>query len=286
MAELGRAYIEVHADTRPFGRELQQDVDKYLVAAQAQMNEGGKKMGKNFSDGFGPEAKKGLDGTVKEFEKFGSKLDTTTKRAGSNIRKNIKKGLDDVDRDTHNWGSRLLSYLTSWAANSVTNFQGFGSGAIKAFDGVAGSAGAFAGVLSGIIGLILILIPLVDALIGVLLPLAGLAIGIGIAFSPVLLVFKELSSIIPVLTSGTKDFKDGLKKIDPVLRPLAVALRAVALAVQALPLGNFVEEIVPPLQIMAKFFNSKAFRTAFAQLAEDAGQFLGFLLLIFETPSM
>src|SRR6185369_1916660 len=52
------------------------------------------------------------------------------------------------------------------------------------------------------------------------------------------------------------------------------------------PIGNFVAEIVPPLQIMAKFFNSKAFRTAFAQLAEDAGQFLGFLLLIFETPSM
>jgi len=286
MAELGRAYIEVHADTRPFGRELQQDVDKYLVAAQAQMNEGGKKMGKNFSDGFGPEAKKGLDGTVKEFEKFGSKLDTTTKRAGSSIRKNIKKGLDDVDRDTRNWGSRLLSYLTSWAVNSVTNFQGFGSGAMKAFDGAAGSAGTFVAIIGAIIALILILIPLIDALIGVLLPLTGLVIGVGIAFSPVLLVFKELSNILPVLTSSQKDFNAELKKLNPALKPLAEVLRTIALAVKALPIGNFIAEIVPPLQIMAKFFQSKQFRTAFAQLAEDAGQFLGFLLLIFETPAM
>jgi len=286
MASLGKAYIEVHADTSPFGKELRKDLDKYLATADKQMAKAGTQHGKTYSKSFESEASKGFDTALKDFRTFSSKVTSESRGAGSRLGRGLRTGLRDFENDTSTTVKRVSGYFSSLFTNATTGIQSwtnsFGKLVASGLPGLA----TMAALLDVIVALIFAAIPLVDALAGALIiGLGGSIAAVAFLLAPIILAFHQLSAILPDLTASQKKFNAQLKLLPDSLKPLAEVLRTIALAIKNLPLGDFVKEIVPPLQVMAKFFQSKAFRTAFSQLADDAGRLVADLLYMFETPN-
>lgn len=291
---LGKAFIEVHADTKPFGRELRADLDKYLAAADAKMKKAGAQHGKSYSQGFKGEFKNGLKDVDKEFQKIVPVVRRTARRAATGARTEFKKGFTDINKDASRGLSMVGNTLLAFTSSSLKNLKDWGSGISGIFGTVGSSMGPqlaiYAGIAVAAIGLVIgalgILTPIVFGLVGAFVLLGSAFVGVLFGFAPLLLAFKELAKIFPVLLGSTKDFNKALDKIAPGLRPIAELLRSVALAIKKLPLGAFFTPLIKPLGILTKFLESKTFQVAFQRLGQYAGTFAANLLKAIETPQM
>lgn len=80
MATLGEAFIEVHADTRPFARELNAEIKAILKKVDAQVTIEGRKIGASLGDGIGQGLKKTGDDAALS---FGQRLRLRMREIGS-----------------------------------------------------------------------------------------------------------------------------------------------------------------------------------------------------------
>ena len=89
MPSLGEAYIEVHADTGPFDRELAASIEAALIKAEAAMRSRGRDAGNAFSQG--------VETAVKDRTKhIGENLSDDLVHAAENAGKDVKNALEDV----------------------------------------------------------------------------------------------------------------------------------------------------------------------------------------------
>jgi len=91
---LGKAYIEVHADTKPFARELGRELDKIIRAADKEVKVSARKTGSKISEGIG-------EGVNKDKKKLGKKVSKSVESSfvDTNIFARISKGLIDTIDD-------------------------------------------------------------------------------------------------------------------------------------------------------------------------------------------
>lgn len=95
MATLGEAFIEVHADTRPFARELQAEVKAILKKIDATVGTEGTKIGGSLGDGI----KKGL----------GDKVDPITDGFWQRLRGRLRRIGSDAGQEFSNSFQRLAT---------------------------------------------------------------------------------------------------------------------------------------------------------------------------------
>lgn len=95
MATLGEAYIEVHADTRPFAKELKRQVDAILKKIDATIGVEGVQVGTKLGQGL----KKGLDDSTKDMGTgLGARIRTVFRRIGSEAAEEFRNSFDRLAR--------------------------------------------------------------------------------------------------------------------------------------------------------------------------------------------
>lgn len=138
MAVLGDAYIEVHADTGPFDRELAASVERALIKAETAMRQRGRDAGNAFGEGV----RFGIEDQLKNVgDDFSEKLVQTARQAGARVRREVGDAIgggegvqvgvrvrdEDLDRESNrlaNWASRAGGTI---ASSLMGAFTGIGS---------------------------------------------------------------------------------------------------------------------------------------------------------------
>jgi hypothetical protein len=95
MATLGEAYIEVHADTRPFAKELKRQIDTILKKIDATIGVEGVQVGAKLGQGL----KKGLDDSTKDMGTgLGARIRTAFRRIGTEAAEEFRSSFDRLAR--------------------------------------------------------------------------------------------------------------------------------------------------------------------------------------------
>lgn len=225
IAGLGKAFIEVHADTRPFAREIIPEIEAILAAAEKALGPTSKKLG----------------------EAIGEKVADGVRTKGEGVSKRLKDALTkdkpkvDVDVDVDRSGfSRFL-------ANARTGLLNLGTGIKDSFGKVFGGLRTFvanifnipeASPVSSV--LTVLAIAVIPALIGGVISLAAAiadllgfvalvpaAFGAILALIPPLIIgFKGIGNAVELaFEKDPEKFREGLKQLSPSVQGLAKLLR-------------------------------------------------------------
>jgi hypothetical protein len=295
---LGRAYIEVHADTKAFGRELLRETQAIATLAERESGNAGERIGKGLSDGI-----------QRETRRAAPKVAGTLYRA-------IGRDLFRVGR-----GGRLLPQLQSVLVAEAIQVGGkvgksfagsFASGAIDGFQAIfktlgnfvssigssvgnVGSGGPFAAILGGliltgipaIIGAIIALASALSGLLNVIYLVPGALSAILAAIIPLVVAFQGFGEAIGALASGdAKKLNEALKNLTPSaravvrdLQPLVKVFRDIRRFAQE----AFFKPLVGVFKELKPFF-SNTIAGGFMQVAASAGEFTKQLLMLARDP--
>lgn len=285
---LGKAYIEVHADTKPFSRELMKELKVILKAAQKEADKFGKGFGKQVGDSLAVEMR-------------GQGRRATRILADEVDKVKIRKKIDiDVDGAT---AGRNASTLLQGLTSSITG--GLSSASNTAGRAVSGLVGAMGSLVSAINPVMVIIIALVTllavALVGALtlvisalnqlLGLVGLlpgALGVLLAvIFPLVAAFEGFGEAVSAVIDGDPE------KIAEALKKLSPAARQVVLELQTLmplfgTLRNAAQELFfyPMQGLLSRLGRvlGPTLLTGFAAVARAAGLFAAKLAYAFSTP--
>lgn len=90
---LGKAFIEVHADTKPFARELGRELDKILKAAEKDVRGSANRVGQSISENINKGVDKGFRDNSKNFSR--TVQNTISKVFGADLGKKFSQGIID-----------------------------------------------------------------------------------------------------------------------------------------------------------------------------------------------
>lgn len=217
MPSLGEAWIEVHADTSPFDRELLAAVEAATIKAEAAMRARGRDAGNAYADGIERAVK---DRAGKIGESFGKSLVNSAEKSAAEVKNVFEKALKGVgeaivpdldDTKVRRKGSALLNWVEGLAGNVrkafSTTFSQISDSIASALSGIRPSLGLIAGayialgsvVAGAFVGLTPILLPIV-ALIG---SLPALLTGLGVTVLLVTGLFSNLGTAIKAAFNAT-----------------------------------------------------------------------------------
>ena len=215
LNSIGDAYIDVHANTGPFHRELPREVEGIAHAAEKDFDKAGQLLGNKMSDGITNKLRSRSKNFGKEVEKATARTVIRVKsifrfdRLRDSIRRHFRRDIGDT--------------LAEETANA---FEAATPAFTKIGQGIADAVGAGFNV-SGKSPLILILIPAIGALIGlftalaqainaavaVLLIVPGLLASIGLQVGVLFLAFHGLGGAIQqaFAAKNAKEFREAIK---------------------------------------------------------------------------
>lgn len=236
---LGDAYIDVHADTDPFNREIHEEVPRIGTDADKLMDIIGEGWGKHLSEGAKSELRRQLPGVIQEFER-GARA--------AKIRIGDRNFLLDRQGGIRSLAGRFVRMFEEEAARA---FAGGGSGGFlnKIAEGISDAVGAGAGI-SGKSPLITLLIPAfgalagaitavvqaVNGLIAVLAAVPALIGAIGIQAGALMLAFHGVGAAIQgaFAAKNWNDFYAAIQGLTPAAQNFIVTL---------LPLRDLIREL-------------------------------------------
>jgi hypothetical protein len=230
---LGRAYIEVHADTKPFGRELQTGVESVTTFAEKRAKAKGSSTGKAFTAGFDDEARKGGDKVGSTFFRFFDKIITRRSRDNHTFSDVVEDAAKGVAHAAESAGMAASSAFSTAFSSGLSNVGSGFNNILKSIGssvGNVGSNGPFASIIGlGVVLGVPALIGAVIALINVLGPLLNVVGLIPGAFSlaaaaiiPLVVAFHGFGDAIGAILEGDPE------KIAQALAALAPAAKMVA----------------------------------------------------------
>lgn len=250
MASIGEAFIDVHANTQPFHREVARDLDRAADDAEGELNKTGRSMGDKVSDGIvttlrrrGKSFAKAIgDGTrnqvirVRSIFRFDQIRDSIRRRfrrdVGDTISEEIRDALDRSGR------------------SGVFNKIGLGlADAIGAGFNVSGRSPLIAVLLpalAALVGVILAAVQAANALVAVLFIIPGLLASIGLQVGVLFIAFNGMGKAIQgaFAAKNAKELRLALKDLTPSARSFVRSL---------LPLRELFREIGRNVQ--ERFFN-------------------------------
>lgn len=295
---LGRAYIEVHADTKAFGRELLLETQAIATLAERQSGNAGERIGKGLSEGIQRETRR-----------------AAPKVAGT-LYRSIGRDLFKVGR-----GGRLLPQLTTTLVAEAVQVgtkvgssfaSSFASGAADGFQSIfktignivtsigssvgnVGSQGPFAAILGvailtgipAIIGAIIALASAFSGLLNVVYLVPGALSAVLAAIIPLVVAFQGFGEAIGALASGdAKKLNEALKNLTPSARAVVRDLQplvAVFRKIREFTQESFFKPLVGVFKELQPFF-STTITGGFMQVAASAGEFTKQLLLLARDP--
>jgi hypothetical protein len=230
---IGDAYIDVHANTSPFDRELSSSLDKAADDAEGELKKSGQKMGSDVSDGIDKELKR-------RGKTFAKSIEDGTKNTVIRVRSVLR--FDRIKdairrrfrRDVGDSIAEEVSDAFNRAGRKGGLFSGFSQGiadAIGAGFNVSGRSPLIAILLPALlalVGVILAAVQAVNALVAVLFIIPGLIASIGLQVGVVAIAFQGMGEAIQgaFAAKNAKELREALKGLTPSAR-------------------NFVRELLP-----------------------------------------
>lgn len=280
---LGKAFIEIHADTRPFAKEVFVEVKAILEAVEKTIGPASKKLG----------------------ESIGEKVSEGVKTKGKRISETLKQAVDrdrptvnvDVDVDRRGFRAFLNSTKTQILGLGSTIKDSFGSifSGLKTF--VANifnipEKSPLTSVLTVLaVGVLPALIPLVIALAAAIADLAGFLFLVPPALSaiialvpPLILGFGAIADAVELaFTSDPKKFREGLRALSPLMQSLTKTIREFAPAIEDIGariqnafIGPLTKVLAPVLERLVPLIG-RGLEGVSAALGRQLAQFVDFL---------
>jgi hypothetical protein len=275
---VGRAYIEIHADSKPFAKELGVEIE--AIAKSAETGQKSRSAGQSVARGV----IRGASRTMRREGRgiFSTLLDDLAgrrgtvfgafTRAGFRLGKDFAGALTGGAQAGFKGGFGLLNALGS----SIGNVGG--KGGLGAFVGAA-----IAGLVAGAIVLVQQLVGLTNALF--LIP--GALSAIALSVIPVVVAFHGFGTAISALLSGDlQGFNDALKTLTPSAKKVALEFQ------KLLPLfhdlhtiaqESFFKGIVGDFKRLGDALGP-VFKSGFEDVATAAGKIADSFLKLFSSP--
>ena len=309
MPSLGEAYIEVHADTGPFDRELAASIEKALIAAEATMRARGRDAGNAFGEGV----ESAIDDHVKRIgDNMSDGLVEAAENAGRNAAQSFSDGLNDglnidfnpdlavnipVDVDDDNLGDKERELVT-WSqrvsramAGAFTATGGLFTTVTTALNQVSristilnpGVLTLLFGVISGaVFGLLSVLTPLVGLLSlapAALLSMAASGLVLASAFEKVANSIGKIfgADSLEKALEVTERFEGGTRKFLEGLAYLSQAWRDMGVIVQ----DAFFRPFDDSLKQLGEALSSGPMLAAMRNLADSLGRFANSIIKTF-----
>lgn len=213
---LGKAYIEIHADTKPFERELRRDLEAAIAKAGPSVRKMGKKTGKDLGDAM---ERGSADAGRRAGNAFSRTFDRVVGRKS--------KGTAEKQGNIFTRAFRKTFTVISEIFGSLLNVSG--KGPIAQFAAILSPVLIIAllEMLAGLLGMLQIIGTTLTSLAGMfalVLPSSiGLAIGAMLAFK---LATHDVNNAISALFSkDPKKLNEALKKLTPSAQQFVLALR-------------------------------------------------------------
>lgn len=229
MAEIGDAFIEVHADTKPFHEELPGQLDDAADLAEGKFNKTGQKIGDDVSDGIGVQLKKRAktfaksieDGTkntvvrIRSIFRFDRIKDSISRAFRRDAGRSVGQAVVDEVADAFDKASRkggVFSKIGSGVADAI--------GAGFNISGRSPLIALLIPALAALLGLILAAVQAVNALVAVLLIIPGLLASIGLQVGVVAIAFQGMGEAVQkaFAAKNAKELKEALKGLTPSAR--------------------------------------------------------------------
>lgn len=289
MAEIGDAFIEVHADTKPFHEELPRQLDDAADLAENDLkNKTGKKIGERIIDGIknvfkrrGKDVAKSLEDSV-QLKPIRMKIVTRYDKEGKLIGRTLTQTITEEIREA----------LDSPQTRSAFGRIGAGlSDAIGAGFNVSGRSPLIAiliPALFALLGLILGAVQAVNALVAVLLIIPGLLASIGLQVGVVAIAFQGMGEAVQkaFAAKNAKELREALKGLTPSARsfvkellPLRDLFREIGRVVQE----NFFKKLTGVITAIRTSLGPSLIK-GFGQLASAMGQFFEDFGLLLASP--
>lgn len=293
MAEIGEAFIDVHANTEPFHRELPGQLDDAADLAEGQFNKTGKKIGDDVSDGIGVQLKKRAKSFARSIED-GTKNTVVRIRSifrFDKIRESLRR---NFRRDVGDTLVAEVSDAFDKANRKGGVFSRIGSGiadAVGAGFNVSGRSPLIAlliPALFALLGLILAAVQAVNALVAVLFIVPGLLASIGLQVGVVAIAFQGMGEAIQkaFAAKNAKELREALKGLTPSaqnfvkeLLPLRQLFRDIGRTVQE----NFFRKLTGVITAIRRSLGPSLIK-GFGQLASAMGQFFQDFGLLLASP--
>jgi len=257
---LGRAFIEIFADTKPFNKELGQMLAAALAAAEATARKSSRRVGEKIADEVGEGIKSKAAGLGKRIKEGVEKsrpivdVDVDVDRRGRftaflrSIGRRLVDGIQDAAKFLPEAFSKILGPFSDFVANVFNVPAGSPLAAILTALAVT--------ILPALIPAIIALSAAIADLLGLLALIpGGLAVILGI-IAPLIIAFHNLSDAFDlVFEKDPEKLKEGLKELSPtlqglvqILREFAPTFKAIGEVVQAAVIGPINQILKPVLQ--------------------------------------
>lgn len=280
---LGKAYIEVHADTKPFSRELMKDLRVVLKAAQKEADKFGKDFGKRMGDSLSREMRSQGQRAATALAASINKV-KITKQISVNVNqsqlKTLQQGLSKL-------GGGLLGGVSSLGSMLQGLGQQIGNMASQINPTTLAIVALVAILAPGLVGAILLVASALYQLMGLFGLLPAILGTLLAVLLPVVAAFQGMGEAFTAIMEGDPE------KIAEALKKLSPAARGVALEFQALmPLFKMLQNVAQetffyPLQGMLTRLGKTlggTLVTGFGTVARAAGNFAAKLAYAFSTP--
>jgi hypothetical protein len=289
---IGDAFIDVHANTGPFNRELDDHLERAADDAEGELNRTGRGMGDKISDGIVDSLKR----RGKMFAKaIGDGTRNTVVRVRSifrfdqirdSIRRRFRRDVGDTITE------EIRDSLDRSARSGVFNKIGLGiADAIGAGFNVSGRSPLIAALLpalAALVGVILAAVQAANALVAVLFIIPGLLASIGLQVGVIAIAFNGMGKAIQgaFAAKNAKELRLALKGLSPSARdfvrellPLRNLFREIGRVVQQ----NFFLKLTGVITAIRKSLGPSLIK-GFGQLASAMGQFFEDFGLLLASP--
>jgi hypothetical protein len=275
---LGKAYIEVHADTSPFARELEKEVAVIAESppVKKSSSNAGETISKNLVEGATKRIEKETPGFFKKiaqnFSKENNKDRNTFSRIGQAVGQSLVDGIAK--------GASGLSGVITSLGSSVGNVGSEGP-----FAGIVGSLVAVG--IPALIGLVVALAQTLGPLINGIGLLPGLFAAVAASIGPVIVGFQGFGdAITAILSRDPEKINEALKNLQPSARKVALEFQKMlpffdklkAVTQQSLFAG-FTGDLTKLQKALGP-----TFLAGFKTVSTNAGKFIGSLLELFSSP--
>jgi hypothetical protein len=290
---IGRAYVDVHANTEPFNREVDRDLGDFADKAEGKLKKSGEEMGDQVSKSLatrigskGKDYAKAIgDATRNTVIQIRSAFDFKNTR--QNLRRGFRRDVGDVISEEI--GDALDRTARSGVFSKIS--QGVAD-AVGAGFNVSGRSPLIAVLLPALlalVGVIVAAVQAVGALVAILITLPALIGSIALQVGVVAIAFNGVGEAMKnaFAAKNVKELDAALKGLTPSARtfvktllPLRELFRQIQKAVQE----NFFDAMGNIIEPLRKALGGP-FLKGFSQLATDMGHFFRDLALFFASPT-
>lgn len=251
MASIGEAYIDVHANTLPFDKELDRDLNDAVKKSEISLEKTGTKFGETISKFTSKELKR-------RGREFGNAIEEGTKRVVIRVRSTVRfdRLRDSIRRffrrDVGDGITEEIGQALDRAGRKGGPLSKFGetiADAVGAGFNVSGRSPLIAillPALAALLGVILAALQAVNALVAVLFIIPGLLASIGVQVGVLVIAFQGIGTAIQgaFAAKNAKELRLALKDLTPSARSFVRSL---------LPLRQLFKDIQRTVQ--ERFFN-------------------------------